>query len=95
MNPLGIVFAVLGVLAVWGAIVAGAVRFYVNSQIKTASLRAELSIRESLQANTDAINRTWAAIATMEGTVTDIGGRVDRLSKRIGELSTRINGLLK
>ena len=86
MSPVAIIFATLGVLAVWGAVVAGAVRYYVNSQIKTASLRAELSIRESLQANTDAINRTWAAIATVEG-------RTDSIETRQNRISTRLNGL--
>lgn len=87
MSTAAIIFATLAGLAVWGAIVAGATRYYVNAQINAASLRAELAIRESLQANTDAINRAWGALSALERAEQDQDRRLARLEKRVNGLS--------
>ncbi len=87
MSPTAIAFATLGVLAVWGAVIAGAVRYYIKAELQKAHYVVEMKLRESIQENSNAMNRAWVAIDHLEkGRKEDIK-RIDRISARVNSVT--------
>ncbi len=82
MTP-ALIFGLAAVLAVWGGIIAAAVRYYVRSQLALADYATEMRLRESIQENSDQVSRLFGAIGKIEGRCDSVDDRVDRISRRV------------
>ncbi len=81
-----LVLGLVAALAVWGGIIAAAVRYYVRSQLALADYATEMRLRESIQANSDQVSRLFGAIGKIEERCDAADGRVDRISRRVNGL---------
>ena len=83
-DPLMVALALLSLFAIYSAIVAGAVRYYIRTQMRLGDLDTEAKLRESIQDNNDAINRAFKIIWQHEGRMNNgIEARLKSLERRI------------